>query len=199
MSMLNKDAYKMIVKFFKGDESFALLCDETFSQAFGDGITYSLSIGKSIRVGKTDTDLDFIIDAVEHGYYINIRNLHQIFEFHQDNGINLYRNNSLSFEGWGSYYYTPDYVIKYEDGYREKYFVLDAKYGDRVFIRKLQVAKLAFKYIFSISTRNNKAVDGLYVLYGDSKKVCNKWKGRVITWIDKHYWIDYIRCILQLF
>jgi sulfur relay (sulfurtransferase) DsrC/TusE family protein len=86
------------------------------------------------------------------------------------NGINLYRNNSLSFDGWGSYYYTPDYVIKYEDGYKEKYFILDAKYGDRVFVRKLQVAKLAFKYLFSISTRGNEPVDGLYVLYGESKK-----------------------------
>lgn len=84
------------------------------------------------------------------------------------NGINLYRNNTLSMEGYGSYYYTPDYVIKYEKNGEEKYLIIDAKFGNRDFVRTHQVAKLAFKYLFSISPRENQNLLGLYILYGYS-------------------------------
>ena len=86
------------------------------------------------------------------------------------NGINLYRNNSLSRDGRGSYYYTPDYVIKYEKEGEEKYIIIDAKYGDRSFVREKQVSNLSFKYLFSISPREVSRVEGLYVLYGKANK-----------------------------
>ena len=91
-------------------------------------------------------------------------------EYRESNEIHLYRNNSLAVEGYGTYYYTPDYVIKYEKEGKEKYIILDAKYGDRSFVRKSQTSKLAFKYIFSISPRNNESIGGLYVLYGGVSK-----------------------------
>lgn len=85
------------------------------------------------------------------------------------NGINLYRNNSLAYEGYGSGYYTPDYLIKYENGGKENYLILDAKFGNRDFVREKQVSKLVFKYLFSISPRGKQNLVGLYVLYGASR------------------------------
>ena len=85
MPTLNKDVYKMIQKFFKGDEALSLLCVETFFEAFGMEYPYVLSVGKSIKAGASETDPDFIIDAGEYGYYINLRSVHQLFEFHQNN------------------------------------------------------------------------------------------------------------------
>lgn len=82
------------------------------------------------------------------------------------NGINIYRNNSISVEGLESYYYTPDYLIKYEKGGIERYTVLDAKFMDRSFVRSSQISKMVYKYLFSISARGSESIDGLDVLYG---------------------------------
>ena len=86
------------------------------------------------------------------------------------NGIDLYRNNTYAFEGEGSYYYTPDFLIKYEKEDEQQYVILDAKYSDKAFIVDKQISALQFKYLFSITPRSEGTINGLYVLYGKAKK-----------------------------
>lgn len=86
------------------------------------------------------------------------------------NGINLYRNNTVSLNGVGSYYYTPDYVIKYESDDNEEYVIIDAKFADRNYVRNTQISSLAFKYLFSLSPRGEERIKGLYISYGRSNE-----------------------------
>ena len=90
------------------------------------------------------------------------------------NGINVYRNNSYAYEkSYGTYYYAPDYLIKYEHNGVERYLILDAKFGNRYFVIE-QASKLVFKYLFSISPRENQTILGLCILYGKSNEQNNK-------------------------
>lgn len=74
-------------------------------------------------------------------------------------GIGLYRNTSISFpkavdgiSGRGRHY-TPDFLIKYEYAGQscEKYLIMDAKFSRVDTVKKRELAKLAYKYLFSIS------------------------------------------------
>ncbi len=86
--------------------------------------------------------------------------------YEPQNGINLYRNNSLAFSGLGSFYYTPDFLLKFNKDGRETYLVLDAKFCGRDYVRENLAASLVFKYLFSLSGRNGAEIEGLAVLYG---------------------------------
>ena len=93
-----------------------------------------------------------------------------------DYGLGLYRNNTLRIqhaedEYYEGHYYTPDYVIKYDNpNYSGKrYFILDAKYMTLEKVKRTQIPELTFKYLFSISPVNIKdSIVGLYVLNGRS-------------------------------
>lgn len=93
------------------------------------------------------------------------------------NGIDLIRNNSLSGlhgeknENWsGGHYYSPDYLIKVEDGAGARYLILDAKFSNLECVRRYHIRELAFKYLFSMSPiRSADSVVGLCILYGKSK------------------------------
>lgn len=90
------------------------------------------------------------------------------------NGIGLLRNNSISVwngdnddNRFGGHYYSPDYLIKVEDGYSARYLILDAKFSDLIRVRRYHVKELAFKYLFSMSPiRPTDTVAGLCVVYG---------------------------------
>lgn len=90
-------------------------------------------------------------------------------DYKASNGINLYRNNSLAVGNVGSFYYTPDYLIKCEAEGTERYLILDAKFGSRDFVRLKQASNLVFKYLFSISPRENQSIRGLCILYGQGQ------------------------------
>lgn len=90
------------------------------------------------------------------------------------NGIGLIRNNSLPVfirdkddNRAGGHYYSPDFLIKVEDGSSARYIILDAKFSDFVCVRRHHVKDLAFKYLFSISpVRSADIVAGLCIAYG---------------------------------
>lgn len=85
MPTLNEDVYKTIQKFFRGDDTLSLLCAEILLEAFVKEPPYVLSIGKTIKAGISETNPDFVIEPGEYGYYINLRSVHQLLEFHPDN------------------------------------------------------------------------------------------------------------------
>ena len=94
------------------------------------------------------------------------------------NGIGLMRNNSISVSTGeiddrqtGGHYYSPDYIIKVEDGSSARYLILDAKFSDLIRVRKYHVKDLAFKYLFSISPiQPTDSVAGLCLIYGKCTK-----------------------------
>lgn len=95
-----------------------------------------------------------------------------------DYGIGLYRNNTLSLESdndvsFTGEYYTPDYIIKYQNpNYSgSRFFILDAKFSSIESVLRRQIPKLVFKYVFSISpTDLNDKVIGLYIINGQSEQ-----------------------------
>ena len=98
-------------------------------------------------------------------------------------GIGLYRNTAISFpdSDTGSIIqrrtqsnnpmYTPDFLLKYEteDCAGARYLLADAKFSTVKTVRTHQVAKLAYKYLFSISPISaSDTVVGLCVFNGQS-------------------------------
>lgn len=87
-----------------------------------------------------------------------------------ENGINLYRNNSIPVKEngkKGAPYYSPDYLIKYECSCGTTYIIVDAKFSEYENIQKHQIKDLVFKYLFSVSPKNPQdTVAGLFILYG---------------------------------
>ena len=96
-----------------------------------------------------------------------------------DYGIGLYRNNTTCLnkdneEASYGEYYTPDYVIKYQNPNYSgtRFFILDAKYMLKENVLRHQLAKLSFKYIFSITPVDlNDKVMGLYIINGQSDEL----------------------------
>lgn len=98
--------------------------------------------------------------------------------------IGLFRNNSISFPGhdgasridraYGSeekFIYTPDYLIKYEyEGQSgARYLIADAKFSTVNTVKVHQVAKLAYKYLFSLSSFTPEdSIVGLCIFNGQS-------------------------------
>lgn len=82
------------------------------------------------------------------------------------NGINLFRNTSVSFIKAGmaidtpdsfnkGTYYVPDFVIKYKNRESEKYVIMDAKYTPFIKAHNILSPELVYKYIFSITPAND--------------------------------------------
>lgn len=96
-----------------------------------------------------------------------------------DYGVGLYRNNTVSIggetdESYSGEYYTPDYVIKYQNPNYSgtRFFVLDAKFMTKDNVLKYQLPTLAFKYIFSVSPIDLKdRIMGLYIVNGQSEQL----------------------------
>ncbi len=96
-----------------------------------------------------------------------------------DYGVGLYRNNTVSIgsetdESYYGEYYTPDYVIKYQNPNYSgtRFFILDAKFMTKDSVLKYQLSTLAFKYIFSVSPNNLKdRIMGLYIVNGQSEQI----------------------------
>ncbi|MFI3326344.1 MAG: DUF2357 domain-containing protein [Clostridia bacterium] len=90
-----------------------------------------------------------------------------VVSFGKENSINLYRNTKISFSGSTSDFYTPDYILKIEKNGIEKYIILDAKLSTVSDVKKYSVQELAFKYLVSISTMQEKdSVSGLVLFSG---------------------------------
>jgi len=93
----------------------------------------------------------------------------------EDNGIGLFRNTSISIDKPEEYYresrgtyYTPDYIIKSVnlDG-THSYIIIDAKWSNISSVKKYSFINLVYKYLFSVSTINEKdLLLGLSVIYG---------------------------------
>lgn len=90
------------------------------------------------------------------------------------NGINLYRNTSIPFpkdnesNSHGTYY-TPDYIIKIDNGTTENYVLADAKFSTLGTVKRHQVPALAFKYLFSVTPINEEdKILGLCIINGQS-------------------------------
>lgn len=114
------------------------------------------------------------------------------------NGIALIRNNSIPITNGdydaGGHYYSPDYLIKVENGSASKYLILDAKFSDMACVKRHHVRDLAFKYLFSVSTvRPTDAVVGLCIIYGK----CNAAE-RIQTAYDKQLPNQRIQPIAEL-
>lgn len=87
------------------------------------------------------------------------------------NGINLYRAVSYPRPGKGhaeDNYYTPDYILKKSgDGDEEIYTIVDAKFSTRDNFLKHQLAKMVFKYVYSIApTVAHASVNKIVILCG---------------------------------
>ena len=88
------------------------------------------------------------------------------------NEIALYRNNSVSLnretdDEWQGHYYVPDYIIKYEDGNRERYLICDAKFSRKTKVKYHLLPDLIYKYIVSISPIHEKSeIKGMIIFYG---------------------------------
>lgn len=98
-------------------------------------------------------------------------------------GVGLYRNTAISFPDAdaGSIIqrktqeynpmYTPDFLLKYESENNEgvRYLIADAKFSTVKTVKTHQVAKLAYKYLFSISPMSTTdTLVGLCVFNGQS-------------------------------
>ena len=85
------------------------------------------------------------------------------------NGIGLRRATSLKLEGTGfpdnrDSFYTPDFILKYNGGEKERYLIIDAKLS-RIWTKL--ITDLAFKYSFSIRPADkNSELCGVLVLFG---------------------------------
>lgn len=98
---------------------------------------------------------------------------------HDINGIGLYRNNSIPADGdttkEGARYYTPDFLIKFDEEDTSKYLIIDAKFSKFGNVRVPIVKNLAFKYLFSLSPiKNNHMIAGMGIIYGKC------WKGEQV-------------------
>lgn len=86
------------------------------------------------------------------------------------NGLNLFRNTSSDSKKGSNNRgktYNPDYIIKAEYGDGNDYIILDAKFSTPENIRLNQLQGLVYKYLFSISTLDEKdRLLGLYILCG---------------------------------
>ena len=87
-------------------------------------------------------------------------------DYRPSNGIHLYRNNTLGSNGTGSYYYTPDYLIKNSNLFHTGYYIADAKLSSKNHIRSRLAKEMGFKYLTSISPRDNSDLKGLFLFYG---------------------------------
>lgn len=91
------------------------------------------------------------------------------------NGLDIFRNtssNSKKDNNNRGKTYAPDYIIKAEYNDKTNYIILDAKFSTPENIRLYQLQDLVYKYLFSISTLNDKdRIIGLYILCG--KKLGN--------------------------
>lgn len=91
------------------------------------------------------------------------------------NDISLYRNTLVSLnketvEECQGRFYTPDFIIRYEEKDRVQYLICDAKFSRRDKVKYQLMPELIYKYITSLSPINENAeVSGLIVFYGLSE------------------------------
>ena len=89
--------------------------------------------------------------------------------------IHLYRNTTYAFKPLEEgHYYTPDYLLRWKQGNRENYLILDAKYSYRKKVLQELMPEMSYKYLLSLSPVPYEekgqpvevAVRGLEILYG---------------------------------
>lgn len=91
------------------------------------------------------------------------------------NKIGLYRDNSRydwadSSDSKKGYYYTPDYLIKFERDGCSRYLILDAKFSTRENLIEYQIKDLVFKYLFMINGRDKiDSIAGVCIIYGKNR------------------------------
>lgn len=85
------------------------------------------------------------------------------------NNIMLYRNTSINFDPnkRDGFFYTPDYILKVENGGQAKYFILDAKFSKIDDVKKKEIPSLIFRYFFSIGKlRESDSISGFCFFCG---------------------------------
>ena len=85
------------------------------------------------------------------------------------NGIDLFRTTTKKFnKKYRNFaYYTPDYIIAHRTVSHVSYHVLDAKFSTFETIETKSLADLVFRYIFSISTINERdTLESLCLIFG---------------------------------
>ena len=109
------------------------------------------------RFTKRDNTIVLYYEPVVYNDYTN-----------QNNGLNIYRNNTTSYEGSKGNYYTPDYIlVKIDNNGNENYIIADAKYDFPGHVRKKLIPELSYKYLVSVSPLIHKAyVLGMDVICG---------------------------------
>ena len=120
-------------------------------------------------VTKHDNEYSFV-----HGDY-KFTIYYQPMIYNRQNSTGLYRNNSIKFPDGediaGGSYYTPDFLIKAEHSSEAvKFIIVDAKYSTVENVKMHQVARLSFKYLFSLSPINPAdEIIALYIINGQSE------------------------------
>ena len=91
------------------------------------------------------------------------------------NSIDLFRSTSFSLNGGNNRhysYYTPDYIIKVDNGKKVQYMMLDAKFSKKENVEKNQLIELVWKYLFTTRVINERDdLHDLIIFCGKSKDV----------------------------
>lgn len=67
-------------------------------------------------------------------------------------GIHLYRSTTYAYRALEEgHYYTPDYVLKWQQGYKENYLILDAKYSYKRKVLQELMPEMTYKYLLSLA------------------------------------------------
>ena len=123
----------------------------------------------NFNLTKHDNEYSFIHNDYKFTIY------YQPVIYNRQNQIGLYRNNSIKFPDGediaGGSFYTPDFLIKVEHSSEAaKFIIVDAKYSTVENVKLHQVARLSFKYLFSLSPINPAdEIIALYIINGQSE------------------------------
>ncbi len=121
--------------------------------------TYSYPMRKNARYRNTRFSNTFVF---RRGENLTVTVYYQPVIYDKDyqhNGIGLHRTTSIviaddSPEERIGRYYAPDYILKMETSKITRYVILDAKFSTCSTIKNFYFSKLAYKYVFSVSTIN---------------------------------------------
>ncbi|WP_428817668.1 hypothetical protein ACQR2L_05020 [Clostridium butyricum] len=132
---------------------------------FKNSNTFPYAMGTKAKYKNTEYENTFIFgennDIVV--YYQPV-----IYTYKNLNNIELFRNNSISFnmnELQRGKYYTPDYIIKIKRESYYEYIVIDAKWQYLDDVIKRSFKEIVYKYIFSLSTINNEDLISKVVVF----------------------------------
>lgn len=134
---------------------------------------------KNYQIENTESDIQFFEYNVPDKKYINEREVANtyllkredkaivlyyqpvIFSQGYQNGLELYRTT-----GTKNGYYTPDFVLKFMEGKRADYVILDSKFSNRKNIIKYHLKECLVKYGIEIEAKENASIKMVWLLQG---------------------------------